>query len=94
MAPVHFGGCCAWLRALDEEVQGIAGLEHLCPSFFFPPGTGKTSTLIKYAEKFSNLNFLYVAFNKSIVENGKKVFPHNVTCKTFHSLAFATFGKQ
>ncbi|XP_030325376.1 F-box DNA helicase 1 [Calypte anna] len=57
-------------------------------------GTGKTSTLVKYAEKFPNLNFLYVAFNKAVAERGRSVFPSNVTCKTFHSLAFGSVGKQ
>ncbi|NWW47893.1 FBH1 helicase, partial [Pedionomus torquatus] len=57
-------------------------------------GTGKTSTLIKYAEKFPDLNFLYVTFNKAVAERGKRAFPSNVTCKTFHSLAFGSIGKQ
>uniref|UniRef100_A0A8C8R6G3 F-box DNA helicase 1 n=1 Tax=Pelusios castaneus TaxID=367368 RepID=A0A8C8R6G3_9SAUR len=61
-------------------------------SFF--PGTGKTSTLIKYAEKFPHLSFLYVAFNKAIAEHAKTVFPPNVTCKTFHSLAYASVGQH
>ncbi|NWV23911.1 FBH1 helicase, partial [Origma solitaria] len=57
-------------------------------------GTGKTSTLVKYAEKFPDLKFLYVAFNKAVTEKGKKVFPRNVTCKTFHSLAFESVGRH
>ncbi|NWY22717.1 FBH1 helicase, partial [Aphelocoma coerulescens] len=57
-------------------------------------GTGKTSTLVKYAEKFPELKFLYVAFNKAVAEKGKNVFPRNVTCKTFHSLAFASIGRH
>ncbi|NXL68598.1 FBH1 helicase, partial [Chordeiles acutipennis] len=57
-------------------------------------GTGKTSTLVKYAEKFADLNFLYVTFNKAVAERGKRVFPRNVTCKTFHSLAFGSVGKD
>ncbi|XP_039245315.1 F-box DNA helicase 1 isoform X2 [Pipra filicauda] len=57
-------------------------------------GTGKTSTLAKYAEKFPELSFLYVAFNKAVVEKGKRAFPRNVTCKTFHSLAFGSVGKH
>ncbi|NXB72852.1 FBH1 helicase, partial [Donacobius atricapilla] len=56
-------------------------------------GTGKTSTLVKYAEKFPELKFLYLAFNKAVAEKGKKVFPRNVTCKTFHSLAFGSVGR-
>ncbi|KAM9245636.1 F-box DNA helicase 1 [Leptosomus discolor] len=57
-------------------------------------GTGKTSTLVKYAEKFADLNLLYVAFNKAVAERGRSVFPRNVTCKTFHSLAFGSVGKH
>ncbi|NXI52959.1 FBH1 helicase, partial [Chloroceryle aenea] len=57
-------------------------------------GTGKTSTLVKYAEKFSDLSFLYVVFNKAVAERGKSIFPRNVTCKTFHSLAFGNVGKH
>ncbi|XP_074725748.1 F-box DNA helicase 1 isoform X1 [Strix uralensis] len=57
-------------------------------------GTGKTTTLIKYAEKFADLNFLYVTFNKSAADRGKSAFPRNVTCKTFHSLAFGSVGKH
>ncbi|NXD87905.1 FBH1 helicase, partial [Halcyon senegalensis] len=57
-------------------------------------GTGKTSTLVKYAEKFADLNFLYVTFNKAVAERGKSIFPRNVTCKTFHSLAFGNVGKR
>ncbi|NXO02419.1 FBH1 helicase, partial [Rhinopomastus cyanomelas] len=56
-------------------------------------GTGKTSTLVKYAEKFADLRFLYVTFNKAVAERGKRVFPRNVTCKTFHSLAFGSVGR-
>ncbi|NXY78345.1 FBH1 helicase, partial [Glareola pratincola] len=62
--------------------------------FFCSSGTGKTSTLVKYAEKFADLNFLYVTFNKAVAERGKSVFPRNVTCKTFHSLAFGSVGKH
>uniref|UniRef100_A0A8C3NEB6 F-box DNA helicase 1 n=1 Tax=Geospiza parvula TaxID=87175 RepID=A0A8C3NEB6_GEOPR len=57
-------------------------------------GTGKTSTLVKYAEKFSELKFLYLTFNKAVAEKGKMVFPRNVTCKTFHSLAFGSIGRH
>ncbi|NXA30843.1 FBH1 helicase, partial [Eudromia elegans] len=57
-------------------------------------GTGKTSTLIKYAEKFAELSFLYVTFNKAVAERGKRVFPRNVVCKTFHSLAFGSVGQR
>ncbi|XP_029471364.1 F-box DNA helicase 1 isoform X3 [Rhinatrema bivittatum] len=56
-------------------------------------GTGKTFTLVKYAERRPKLRFLYAAFNKSIVEQAKRTFPSNVACKTFHALAFAQKGR-
>ncbi|XP_069621427.1 F-box DNA helicase 1 isoform X1 [Ranitomeya imitator] len=56
-------------------------------------GTGKTSTLIKYAESRPHLRFLYATFNKSIANHAVQVFPKNVVCKTFHSLAYQQTGK-
>ncbi|KAK9400247.1 F-box DNA helicase 1 [Crotalus adamanteus] len=50
-------------------------------------GTGKTYTLIQYTKKWSELKFLYLAFNSSVREQAKQLFPENVTCETFHSLA-------
>ncbi|XP_016045256.1 F-box DNA helicase 1 isoform X2 [Erinaceus europaeus] len=57
-------------------------------------GTGKTSTLVKYAEKWSQSRFLYVTFNKSIAKQAEHVFPSNVTCKTFHSMAYKHVGRK
>ncbi|XP_004757987.2 F-box DNA helicase 1 isoform X1 [Mustela putorius furo] len=57
-------------------------------------GTGKTSTLVKYAEKWSQSRFLYVTFNKSIAKQAELVFPANVICKTFHSMAYGHVGRK
>ncbi|XP_044916768.1 F-box DNA helicase 1 isoform X3 [Felis catus] len=57
-------------------------------------GTGKTSTLVKYAEKWSESRFLYVTFNKSIAKQAELVFPSNVICKTFHSMAYGHVGRK
>ena len=76
------------------RIRSFLILDALLFTFFCSSGTGKTSTLVKYAEKFADLNFLYVTFNKAVAERGKSVFPRNVTCKTFHSLAFGSVGKQ
>lgn len=57
-------------------------------------GTGKTSTLVKYAEKWSESRFLYVTFNKSIAKQAERVFPSNVICKTFHSMAYGHIGRK
>jgi F-box protein 18 (helicase) len=57
-------------------------------------GTGKTSTLIAYARIRPDLRFLYLAFNKNMQSQAAKRFPQNVTCKTIHSLAWQTYGRQ
>lgn len=57
-------------------------------------GTGKTTTLVKYAEQRPHLRFLYVAFNKSVASEAQRRFPSNVACKTVHSLAFHEVGKR
>ncbi|XP_029350901.1 F-box DNA helicase 1 isoform X2 [Echeneis naucrates] len=57
-------------------------------------GTGKTTTLVKYAEQRPDLRFLYVAFNKSVASEAARCFPRNVDCKTAHSLAFKDIGKR
>ncbi|KAM3832380.1 F-box DNA helicase 1 [Vipera latastei] len=57
-------------------------------------GTGKTSTLIQYAQKWSHLRFLYLAFNKTIAQQASQLFPANVACKTIHSLAYAEVGRH
>ncbi|KAK5849103.1 hypothetical protein PBY51_008771 [Eleginops maclovinus] len=57
-------------------------------------GTGKTTTLVKYAEQRPHLRFLYVAFNKSVASEAQRRFPSNVACKTVHSLAFSDVGRR
>ncbi|TRY64669.1 hypothetical protein DNTS_028699 [Danionella cerebrum] len=55
-------------------------------------GTGKTTTLVKYAEQRPHLRFLYLAFNRSVAEQARRIFPHNVVCCTIHSMAFKSVG--
>ncbi|XP_047431382.1 F-box DNA helicase 1 isoform X2 [Mugil cephalus] len=55
-------------------------------------GTGKTTTLIKYAEQRPHLRFLYVAFNNSVAREATLRFPRNVECRTVHSLAYKDVG--
>ena len=57
-------------------------------------GTGKTSTLIAYAQKRPQMGFLYVAFNKSVQTEASVKFPKNVVTKTAHALAFASHGHR
>ncbi|XP_029969170.1 F-box DNA helicase 1 [Salarias fasciatus] len=57
-------------------------------------GTGKTTTLVKYAEQRPHLRFLYVAFNNSVATEARRRFPRNVECRTVHSLAYNDIGKR
>lgn len=54
-------------------------------------GTGKTTTLVETALNNPNTKYLYLAFNKAIVEEAERKFPSNVTVKTVHSLAYGWF---
>ena len=60
-------------------------------------GSGKTATLAAIAEACHDWNFLYIAFNKAIVEESKKKFPKNVKASTVNALAYGwwcrKFGK-
>ncbi|XP_062381691.1 F-box DNA helicase 1-like [Sardina pilchardus] len=57
-------------------------------------GTGKTTTLVRYAKQRPSLRFLYVVFNKPAQTQAQRVFPDNVSCKTIHSLAHAAVGQR
>ncbi|KAK3544963.1 hypothetical protein QTP86_029943 [Hemibagrus guttatus] len=57
-------------------------------------GTGKTTTLVKYAEQRPHLRFLYISFNKSVAVQAKRSFPSNVECKTIHSMAYKAIGHR
>lgn len=51
-------------------------------------GCAKTSTLLKFALANQTRTICYVCFNKSAAESAKSKFPPNVTCKTWHALAY------
>lgn len=57
-------------------------------------GTGKTSTLVKYALMNPRDRVLYLAFNRAIRDEALSNFPENVDCKTSHQIAFSAIGRQ
>lgn len=59
-------------------------------------GTGKTSTLLLVADAAhrTGLRGQYVAFNKAIVNEGKRKFGTNVAANTAHSLAYRAVGAR
>uniref|UniRef100_UPI0037E8ED04 F-box DNA helicase 1 n=1 Tax=Semicossyphus pulcher TaxID=241346 RepID=UPI0037E8ED04 len=76
-------------QILSHDIQ----VDHVVKIVAFA-GTGKTTTLVKYAQQRPHLRFLYVAFNKSVATEAQRRFPNNVDCKTVHSLAFSDVGKS
>ncbi|KAK5895917.1 hypothetical protein CgunFtcFv8_009571 [Champsocephalus gunnari] len=76
-------------QILSHDVQA----KHVVKIVAFA-GTGKTTTLVKYAEQRPHVRFLYVAFNKSVATEAQRRFPSNVDCKTVHSLAFTDVGRR
>lgn len=50
-------------------------------------GTGKTRSLLAYAEKRPKLRFLYLAFNSATARTARAQFPRHVACRTLHSIA-------
>ncbi|XP_062238623.1 F-box DNA helicase 1 [Platichthys flesus] len=80
---------CEQQNILSHDIQN----NHVVKIIAFA-GTGKTTTLVKYAEQRPHLRFLYVAFNKSVACEAERRFPKNVDCKTVHSLAFSDVGRM
>ncbi|CAN9508137.1 unnamed protein product [Ophioblennius macclurei] len=76
-------------QILSHDIQS----DHVVKIVAFA-GTGKTTTLVKYAEQRPHLRFLYVAFNNSVATEARRRFPRNVECRTVHSLAFNDVGKR
>ncbi|EBS4546640.1 ATP-dependent helicase [Salmonella enterica] len=56
-------------------------------------GTGKTTTLRRFAEQNPDEQMLYIAYNRAIRDEAEQKFPYHVTCKTSHQLAFASVGR-
>lgn len=50
-------------------------------------GSGKTSTLYMLANSTEE-SILYLAFNKSMAEEARRKMPHNVECRTLHSICY------
>jgi hypothetical protein len=57
-------------------------------------GSGKTSTLRLLATAKPADRGLYLAYNKAIQTDAQASFPANVSCRTAHSLAYATHGAK
>ncbi|WP_392587950.1 UvrD-helicase domain-containing protein [Serratia ureilytica] len=57
-------------------------------------GTGKTSTLVRFALANPESRMLYIAYNRAVRDEAEQKFPFNVECKTSHQLAWPNFGRH
>ena len=56
------------------------------------PGAGKTTEVVRLAERESKKSILYLSFGKQNTRNAKRKMPKNVTCASFHSFAYSNMG--
>jgi hypothetical protein len=56
-------------------------------------GAGKTSTQRLIADELADRRGSYLAFNRDIAMDAKRKFPRNVSCRTFHSVAFSSVDR-
>lgn len=78
----------------EQEVckeNAVAGRSFKVAAF---AGTGKTSTGTCIASALPRKKMTYVAFNRSLADEGKEKFPANVKCITGHGLAFRSVGRK
>lgn len=57
-------------------------------------GSGKTSTLVLYAQARPSVQMIYLAFNRAVKEEAQRKFPKNVKCVTTHGAAYPSHGRQ
>lgn len=57
-------------------------------------GSGKTTTLRRFAKEKPTERMLYIAYNCAIRDEAEHKFLFNVTCKASHQLAWPTVGKH
>ncbi|AWO77490.1 UvrD-helicase domain-containing protein [Serratia marcescens] len=57
-------------------------------------GTGKTSTLVRFALANPDIKMLYLAYSRAVRDEAVQKFPFNVVCMTSHQLAWPNFGRH
>jgi len=87
-----FGRCEASMRFLDPKHRDYVNTMKLDRGDILAiksvAGSGKTTTLLKLAEAHKKKRILYLAFNKSLIEEIKQKAPTNLYPRTFDSLLY------
>lgn len=81
------------MQFTHEQEPAIRSLARIIKLVAFA-GTGKTTTLVGYAQARPEARILYLCYNKSVEVAAKQKFPLNVTCKTAHGLAYGAVGTK
>ncbi len=79
---------------LTQEQQDVVRTEAATLRVNAFSGTGKTATLVAFAQARPNRRMLYIAFNKAIQMEAAQRFPANVEARTCHSLAYRAVGHR
>ena len=56
-------------------------------------GSGKTETLRLIAERYPDVKFTYLCYNRDTAEKARRRFPANTKCSTIHSFAHGAVGR-
>lgn len=56
--------------------------------------TGKTCTLVRYAEVNPENKMFYLAYNRAVRDEAERKSPYGIEYKTSHQLAWGLFGKH
>ena len=83
--------------ALTQEQRKAVAMAKKMQSFKVSAlaGTGKTTTLAAIAQALGQRRGIYLSFNKAIATEAQKKFEGSgCQARTFHSMAFAGFGRK
>jgi superfamily I DNA/RNA helicase len=88
-----YGRCVPSMRFLDSKHREYVNIMKLGKGDILAiksvAGSGKTTTLLKLADVHKNKRILYLAFNKSLIEEIKQKAPSNLQPRTFDSLLYS-----
>lgn len=73
----------------QAAIIGWSGSKPVVKAF---AGTGKTSTLVRFALANLGTRMLYLVYNRAVSDDAEQKSPFNVECKTPYQLARPNFG--
>ncbi len=80
------------MKILEKEQLDVINSNESYIEINAAAGSGKTTVLISYSQKYPDKKILYLAYNESVVKEAMNKFPSNVTVLTSHQLAYKNVG--